>query len=257
MRDPHVEWLLYHIECAPTTSFRNPPPIQYDDPGFSLSVKDEKLRFTFKEHHASIPDAQASIAPFLRAWEIKIGLESGPGQIRFTYGSASVIDRNPPGPGETQVLGMTGLASGFATGRGTLHSERSLYPEPPRQFVVSPDVEILWQRYNIYVDKREPLSAMAFFCLTVLEHGGGRKNRGDVALKYKIDIGILNRLGDLTESRGDFLTARKMNPVRLVPYTPAEITWIETAVKAIIRRVAEIEGGSTVAEMKMSDLPPS
>lgn len=55
-------------------------------------------------------------------------------------------------------------------------------------------------------------------------------------------------------NRGDRTTARKMH-ASLVPYTPLEVSWIEEAIRLMIRRVAEIAAGATCAEITMKDLP--
>lgn len=41
----------------------------------------------------------------------------------------------------------------------TLHK----YPDPPKLFILTPDVETLWHRYEGYLQGKEPLSSMAYF----------------------------------------------------------------------------------------------
>lgn len=248
-----MDWLL---ECAPTTTFQNPPPIERDTAGFRMTLRDGQIRFEFNEHHASVRSAQDSLANFLRAWEIDAGLRIGAGEIQFVYERAGITDRNPPPPGEAQVIGLQGIASGEAFGIGTIRLSRSSYPEPPKAFTVSPNVETLWQRYEGYLENREPLSSMAYFCLTVIENSVGQQSgrRKAAAAKYNVHLDVLNKLGEITERRGDPATARKMN-ANLVPHTRREIEWIETAVKAIIRRVGEVEADASVQQIALGDRP--
>ena len=73
------------------------------------------------------------------------------------------------------------------------------YPSPPLDLAISPDVQTMHDRYMNYLQGREPLSSMAFFCLTVLENSaGGRKA---AARKYQIAKRVLekNRLSVLRE----------------------------------------------------------
>jgi hypothetical protein len=108
------------------------------------------------------------------------------------------------------------------------------------------------------VRKREPLSSMAYFCLTVLESSVGQKvkKRNASAKQYGIHYDVLDKLGKLTGgTRGEPMTARKMDS-DMTPHTPNELQWIEAAVKAIIRRVAEVAAGASVKQISMSDLPP-
>src|SRR4051794_11125126 len=129
MRDPHVDRLSYRIECSPTTSFENQPAVERDTPQFRLCLDDGVATFHMKGHYPTVEDAKNSIAPFLRAWEIDIGLTTRPGEIRFMYDRAGVTDRNPPQAGEAQVIILQGIASSRAFGTGTLRVSRSTYPE--------------------------------------------------------------------------------------------------------------------------------
>ena len=97
---------------------------------------------------------------------------------------------------------------------------------------------------------------MAYFCLTVIESSAGQSARRRSATKrYNIGYDVLRKLGELTEKRGDPMTARKMDS-NLIPYSNQELRWIEAAVKMIVRRVAEVEAGASVQQIGMSDLPP-
>src|SRR5713226_6809538 len=136
MRDPHVDWLQYRLECAPTTTFQNAPPIEYDTAAFRMTLRDGQIRFDFKEHHAGVQAAQGSIADFLRAWEIEAGLTVGAGEVRFVYDHAGISDRNPPAPGEPVEIGIQVSAQlGFSA---SVSVARPAYPEPPKAFKVSP-----------------------------------------------------------------------------------------------------------------------
>ena len=95
---------------------------------------------------------------------------------------------------------------------------------------------------------------MAYFCLTFIVTISGGRKFADV--HYIVEFDILCVLGRLTSSRGDEKTARKIKKGSgLSPLSPKEITWIETAIKALIRRVGECSPRVTLAKLKMSDLP--
>lgn len=248
-----MDWLLFRLECAPTT-FQNPPPIEHDSAAFRMSLRDGKIRFDFKDHYASVQAAQDSLNDFLRAWEIDVGLRLGPGKVRFVYENARVTERDPPPPGEPVEVGLEfGLKLGLSV---SVSISLPAYPEPPKAFRITPTVETLWLRYEGYLAKREPLPSMAYFCLTVVENSVGQRTgkRKAAAAKYSIHVDVLNKLGEITERRGDQATARKMD-IRLLPHTPREVEWIEATVKAIIRRVAEVEARASVQHITIGDLP--
>jgi hypothetical protein len=247
--------LSYRIECNPTMRFENPPAVEKDTPDFHLLLRDGIATFQFKQHYADVEEAQRGIASFLRAWEIDFGLTTRPGEVRFVYEDAKISDREPPQPGVHRVIGRKGGVVLVRGGRGGMVIvSRSAYPEPPTEFYVDPTVETLWHRYEGHVAGHEPLSSMAYFCLTVLESSAQETGRRGAAKQYAIDHDVLKKLGELTADRGDPMTARKMGST-LKPHTPVELEWIVAVVKLIIRRAAEFAAGASLTPVNMADLP--
>lgn len=194
----------------------------------------------------------------MRAWEIRTALHSQPDEPRFEYEDGKVIDRNPPKPGEGHVLT---LEPGTIRVQGlpvTFHVTRRSYPAPPSDFVLSPDVTVLWARYQRFREGQEPLSGMAFFCLTVLEQasGGGNKKRQKAALKFGVHEDVLAKLGALTSAVGNAVTARKAEAIGRA-HTEQELRWIEAVVRMVIRRVGEVAADPQrqVPQITMADLP--
>jgi hypothetical protein len=174
--------------------------------------------------------------------------------MQFVYEDAHLIDRDPPPPGSLKIVSESVMINMEAVVSATDHLIRRKYPEPPKQFRISPDVETLWHRYEGYLDGHEPLLSMAYFCLTLLETRAG--SRGNAASKYAIEIDVLRKLGELTSTRRDEKITRKANP--LDSLKNEEKTWINAAIKMIIRRIGEYEYDPTASLLmiKMADLPP-
>jgi len=129
------------------------------------------------------------------------------------------------------------------------------YPPPPESFTASADVATLWNRYEGHLLGREPLPGMAFFCLTVVE----RPYNGDrtkAAQALSISFPILDKLGELTSTRGDEATARKREEGPLIPLTKREEQWIHVVLKEMIQRVAMNAAGAKPRTVLMADLPP-
>ena len=204
-----------------------------------------------KKHYASAEEARASVTGFLFVWEVDAALRLGREAIKFSYEDAELVDRIPPPPGTIELHASSGALVMFG-GEVTVRVTRSTYPEPPSGMKFTPNLETLWLRYQGYQAQREPISAMAYFCLTVVEKSAG--GRSEAAEKYNINFDVLRKIGELTASRGDVATARKMH-ANLVPHTPQELAWIEAAIQIIIRRVAEIEAASASTTITMKDLP--
>jgi len=251
MRDPHVKSIRYRLDTGKSVSYENPQPVEIEAQQFSIRLDNGILTCGFKEHYPSIEKARSAVEGFLRAWEIDVALSRGIGEFNFIYENAEVIDRNPPPSKSIQIEAGAYM---IAQGDVELHVTRNKYPDPPKLFTLTPDIETLWHRYEGYLQGKEPLLSMAYFCLTFIETiSGGRK---PAASRYNAEFDVLNELGKLTSSRGDGKTARKIKRGSgLSPLSPQEITWIETAIKALIRRVGEYSPGVLLPKLKMSNLP--
>lgn len=256
MRDPHVEWLRYRLETAPSVSYTQPPPLDIDYREFSGRLEEGILTSQMKEHYSSIVAARQVVDPYLRAWELDVALEFGRGEIRFIFEDGKVIDRNPPPPGQPlQIQKHDAILSMNGALVASLQITKKEYPNPPMAFRISPDVETLWHRYEMYLDGKEPLLSMAYFCLTLLETRGDPGGRKGASSLFNIDIPVLKKLGELTTNRMDGAIARKVQ-LSQIPLTGSERKWIEATIKKIIHRVGEINSGNPLPEIKMEDLPP-
>jgi hypothetical protein len=173
----------------------------------------------------------------------------------FTYKNVEVIDREPPPEGQVRMIAAAGEIN--LAGHVSMLLTRREYPHPPANFIVSPDVETLWHRYEGYKQGREPLLGMTFACLTFLQ--AQVRGKANAAKTFAIDVGILSKLGDFTTNLGDERTARKFHSrsARRLP-TPQEEAWIDAAIRMIIRRVGEYAADPTASfpKLSMSDLPP-
>ena len=242
---------------GPTDSviYDAPPPVERDLGPFRVKLADGVLTVTMAEHHADEASARASVEPYLTAWEIHAALCRGRGELAFRFEKAEVVDRNPPAAGSPQTV-LAAMAGHIrVSGKlAALQVTRRTYPEPPGGFVASPDVETLYQRYEGYLNGREPIGSMAYFCLTVLEGlAGGRA--GD-ATTFGISLAVLDRLGRLATEIGDDRTRRKFGPPSTPPPKRA-VAWLDAAVKAIILRVGEWAHNSDAPrpQLTMGDLP--
>lgn len=254
MNDPHVESLTYRVVFPETIKFDGAPPITYKSSLLELHLDSELLTIIPNIHYESVESAKKDIEPFLRSWEIDVALRSGQKEVSFIYSDAKLVDRAPSDTSRKFIEAEAGLFTLSSSDvRFTVH--RTKYPDPPTLFIASPDVETLWNRYQEYLAGREPLTSMAYFCLTYLEYiGGSRKNFADT---YNISEDILNKLGEISTNKGDASTARKWKGnVSRLPLTEREIVWVHEAIKVIIRRVGEFSHIATLPIINLVDLPP-
>lgn len=259
MRDPHVSELYYYLKTSDTVSFDNPPVLDWKIASCSGRLSAGVLRIDLIDHFASEEAARSRVDSFLRSWEISAGLELGSSAIWFEFNRSKIIDRNPPTSGDAQVLGAQGISSSEAVGTARMCEVRKRYPSPPSAFISCPDVETMWHRFESYREGKEPLTSMAYMCLSVLEASvTGKNRRAQVAKQYRIEKEVLGKLGYLTGDVGDEKTARKMSVSEKRKHTAREIAWIEAVVKGIIRRVGEYAHDPNAHHVvfTMKDLPP-
>ncbi|MGE5444246.1 MAG: hypothetical protein ACM3SR_06520 [Ignavibacteriales bacterium] len=255
MNDPHVKRLYYKMVIDESVDYNKAPGITDETDQFRVTVVAEGVTFEMKEHLASEMEARTVAEDYLKRWAILIGLERRPDELQFQFERAEVIDRNPvPNDGKT-VMGKLSIniETNFSL---SAHVSRGKFPSLPSRFKASPDVETMYLRYNAYLQKRDILTEMAYMCLRVLEASSrGRKNASPL---YHIDMDVLSKLGELSSKKGDRMEARKppKNGV-YIPLSSNERSWLEEAVKAMIRRVGERDyyPSAPLKRITMADLP--
>ena len=97
----------------------------------------------------------------------------------------------------------------------------------------------MFRRYMGHLEGREPLSAMAYFCLTVLEHMG--VSRSKAAARFDISENVLVEISKLSAYKGES-SARKVIGSR-APHTPEDERFLNSAIQTPIGRAAKVEYG--------------
>ena len=259
MPDYHVASLTYSVTSSDDVTY-DAPPLVFETDESEFHLTDGTLVCRMKAHFASQNEARAAIESFLHAWELDADLRLGLGALRFQFNSAEVVDRTPVPPGITsgQIYVVEQADTMHATATQSAHITRRAYPAPPGDFRITEDVEILWHHYQEYLQGRERLLDMAYFCLTVLQvaAGAGRDARRKAAEKYKIEAAVLKQLGELSSRRGDSRTARKMPTRATPPLSGPEDAWIQATIKQIIWRLGDQRSSANLPTITMADLPP-
>ena len=267
MNDPHVKALYYRVIVGEDIDYGNAPPVSEITDEFDLSIDGDIAIFEMKKHYPTAGEARAVADGYLRAWEILIGLEYDPDDLRFVFDRADVIDRSPHETEKNIINLQAHIAASTATSNVHLHVPRERYPSFPQNFIASPDAETMYFRYKAYRQNREKLTSMAYMCLTVLEKRAVERDKAKenkklekAAKQYCTSRSVLKKLAELSSTRGDSTEARKYSGNgTFTPLSPKEKKWIESVIKALIRRVGEYEyARSTGAELKqitMDDFP--
>ena len=259
MNDPHVVALFYRVEHGNSVNYREAKPLIREEPAFRVEVQDNQARFELKAHYATEEDARKAVKDYIDDWEFDACLEHSPDYFRLKFDRAQIEDRNPPPPRP----GVKNIAMTFRGAPGTwsvaLTSVVLNYPAPPSGVHFGdPNVQTMHQRYMGYRRGNEPLASMAYFCLSVLEHSTGQKEKGRrkaAAQKYQINPSVLAEIGKLSSEKGG-LDARKGVGVDN-DFTNQERAFLKQAIKRIIRRAAEKAHSpdKVFPQILLSDLP--
>ena len=237
MNDPHVGALIYVIEHDINVEYNGATPIEHDRPKFHVRLKDERVRFEFKEHYATVSEAQAVVQPFIDQWEFEEELRIGPGQFALRLEKPEITDRQP-----TQGV-FVGIPSpirfNFRVSKAAGIVSRP-YPQPPSEApmdVRDPDVDVMRYRYLLYRQERDLLASMAYFCLDVftkrLSH-----DFADAANKHKISHNLIIKVHDLSSNKGGAQGRHAHGIVQTL--TSDERRILDKAVVAMIIRAAKV-----------------
>lgn len=201
MNDPHVESLTYKVMFRKDVDYSKASPLTEETENFVFTINQENALFKMKTHFSREEEAKKVTDKFLETCSIYWGLQNCPDEISFLYETVEIIDRQK-NQDKHPIKYISGTITGYNEIEVDFRISKSKFLSAPRDFVINPDLETIYNRYKGYLENKEPLTSMAYFCLTVLEEGQGRKVRKDVAKIYQIDFNILNKWGDLSSEKG-------------------------------------------------------
>lgn len=254
MRDPYVKAIYYEIKSGEGISYRDTETLEFVNHLGTFYTSENYLQVTPTEHFANATDVREALEPFLKAWEIDADLKRNIGMLRFKFDKVDLIDRDPPPPSSSQVLHIAGSCHSISTLKGSLHLTCSKYPEPPVGFSATPEVTHAYRRWLGFRSGKEPLQAMSYFVLTLAEKAAN--GRRLAAGRYEIDFDILQKIGELSSTKGNELTARKAGALNQYQELSAtEKRWLEDAVRLLIYRLGEHASRAQLSQITFAELP--
>lgn len=219
----------------------------YENSAFLVTFANGTASFSFKSDLPNHMQAESAVARFLTSWEAECAFQGGVVRRQFVLQGS-----DGPGTGtRTYFFAKVNLVGP----ENEAHARRET-PWEFRGFEDFPVIESLIRRFEDHLRGREKLAVLAYFSLTVLEKlYGGRDEFGRI---LAVDKKILSQLGRLTSTVGTYVSARKVGKRHdLREFTPQEMFWIESAVRALIQRVGAFQKGEPVStRLFLSDLPP-
>ena len=271
MNDPHVVALFYKFDHGNSVNYDKAEPLVVEEKAFRLKVKDKKASFYLKYHYATEAEARKAIDEYIRNWEFDGCLQGGPDCIRLEFESADIKDRDPPPP-PPPTPGIKNIGATLVRSGGTVSTAVSKgvtsYPSPPTDVNVTPDVQTMYDRYMGHRREHEPITGMAYFCLSILEWMGEKEIKHEEKRQTKIDVRdaaakyfqvsrrVLDRIGELSSTKGGPLGARKKEGIDQ-DLTAKERRFLREAVKKMILRAAEKAKApeKELMQITLADLP--
>lgn len=238
-----VDELYYELILSDDISFENPPIIEENFEHFSIHLKDGNLIIKMKTEFNDVNQAKKVVEPFLKMWEFTSMVRYNNMDIRFQFIKSKFIDKRPYNINTNSICLETGEY--FLVGENlSLSVIRKNYPYPIRGLIYSPDVEALCNRYIGYMNGRESLLSMAYFCFTLFtnEFRNEKNKLMKIEEKYKLDKKILSRISKLSSTAGNLNEARKIDVNSdLTPIPQVDKTWLSSAIELLIIRKAEVD----------------
>ena len=247
---------LFYTVIADKESYEKAVKLEKGYPNFKFLLDHFELEIILNKVYLSEDEARAEVEPILKNWETYIDLVHERNEIRFKFSHAELIESELENDQGKRIISLTSKAVLSTSVSFKLITPRDKYPNPPNNFTLSPDVSTLIHRFNNSLDENEPITSMAYFCLTLIEYKAG--SRKDAIIKFDIDEKVLRKIGELSSTRGDYTEARKINVhSKLVELNPKERSWLIQALKKIILRIGEydLKPNGNFPRIEMNNLP--
>lgn len=233
------------------TPFDAPPPVPVRDVAGVFSLADNVLRVRPPTTHSVVSEARDAVEPFLRAWELEAELRYGFPVFVFEFAGADIVGSSVTDADEAQPAASSRRVE--AESDQFLEIAWSRFPDPPT-IRVSPEMVDIWSRFKYArMGLREPLQSCAYYCLTVIERSAG--GRQQAATRYRIDLSVLRKLGELTSSRASS-APRKAAAHDSPELTREEKRWIDHAIRLSLLQMGLEHAGASSDDLTMSELPP-
>jgi hypothetical protein len=245
-----VKLLKYELDTGKLFSFECSKILKDDTPKFSVELNNNNVTFKMKENYDSVNEAKKIVDKYLEAWKVKITLDYRIPNVQFIFKNCEIEKDDGNKMNQRQITSTISAAT---------KKVEPDYPLPPKKFTVTNDVRSMWERYKNYLQNKEALQSMAYFCLTVLLYRFKTlsKSKHKAAEYYRIHEKVLKKISKLTSIKGSSTDARKKTTEKYDQLTDNEKKWLEEAIKTIILRAAAISEipKDKLRKITMNDLP--
>ena len=215
--------------------------VAYDTDYAKFCLSKGILNAKLQDPTSSLEEARNNIDPVVRAWEFESEIRSGFPVIKFEFVPSIISDSN---------------SVKISTVDGWCDQEeldiRLRYPPGPTIRVTS-YMENMWNRYSRSKSGiGESLQSAMYYSLTVIEDKFGSRKKAAVALN--VDLKILRKIGELSSTKGNSATARKVSAANS-SLTLVEKKWLNITIRNVLLQLGYIAANLSPPPVKMEDLP--
>lgn len=228
--------IKYKLVPKKDIEFINCQKYEFEDSSFKYILSSDLLLSC--EPKIEVSDetsAKIIIETMLKSWEIESGLKYGKKVMEFIHESTEMIVEEE----DDVSLDTRITVKAKITANAEVSKPLSNFPVKNNDFIVSPNIEVIWKRFEIYKEGRESLLSMAYFCLSYLESLCG--NRANIVNTFKIERELLDKLGYISSEAGNLLEARKAKNNHFVDLDTQTIEWVENCILNIIKHLGRVE----------------
>lgn len=161
-----IKTIIYSLRYAEGVDYENAPIKEEEFQDFYVSLNKNEIIFKFKNYISTLEAAKEKVSIFLRNWEIFICLEGGPDEIKCLFRAAEKSDdqeETNPSDSKTNIKEVYISEGVVVAEKVIVDISHGKFPNFPKMFARSPDVDSMYYRYKGYRLGRENLTAMGTF----------------------------------------------------------------------------------------------
>jgi hypothetical protein len=238
--------LTYDIRWLDPGFSMTPPKTELTLGDFDCTIEGAQLTARPKGQYANATEGRTALEPLLDTWALQLELENGY-RVEFRLSGSLAKEAKADGTTHHQV----GLHEYLSISDALSVDIGGRIPEPRGRYVAGP----LTSKYLGYVRDlaagRDKVTHIAYMVLTDLENEFGDRQRAAESLA--VSRALLTEVGKL--SAGQHETEGRKTVSDAVVLTSADLDWLGRAVRALVRRTAEVEAGATtLTQITVADI---
>jgi hypothetical protein len=241
-----LDTLTYSIRWLDPGFSMTPPKTELTLSDFDCTIDGERLIARPKGQYANETEARAALEPLLEAWTLQLELENG---YRVEFRLSDSMAKEVRADGTTHHV--VGLHTVLSMSDSLSIAVGARIPEPGLRYKAGPLTLKYLGHVRDLAAGRDKVTHIAYMVVTDLQSEFGDLPRA--AKRLGVSRSLLEEIKKL--SAGQHATEGRKTVASAVKLTNADLDWLGRAVRALVRRTAEVETGMTgLAQLTVADI---